>query len=109
MRKDTSIFRTLHLCCPMHVLGCYYRNVSHTCFPVHCLLQVDTENSTKVSFSPSKSYSVKLMESSRKSDYSVRKLRSSDIFYTIEELLDEITASLNVNPKHIGYIEPDTA
>ena len=53
-----------------------------------------------------KLYSVKLMKSSRKSEYSVQKLKSSGIFGTIEDLIQEIKASLNVTPVNVGYIEP---
>ena len=70
--------------------------------------QVDTENTTKVSFSTTteKIYSVKVMKTSRKSDYTVQKLKSSVVFATLDALLDEIKTSLNICPLQIGYIEP---
>ena len=72
------------------------------------LFQVDTENTTKVSFSTTteKIYSVKVMKTSRKSDYTVQKLKSSVVFATLDALLDEIKTSLNICPLQIGYIEP---
>lgn len=72
------------------------------------LIQVDTENSTKVSFTSSeeKVYSVKLIKYSRKSDYTLEKLKSSVVFTKLESLLDEIKLSFDVQPLHVGYIEP---
>ena len=46
------------------------------------------------------------MKSSWKSDYTVERLKSSVVFATLDSLLGEIKTSLNVNPLHIGYIEP---
>ena len=64
--------------------------------------------SYKVSFSTTteKIYSVKVMKTSRKSDYTVQKLKSSVVFATLDALLDEIKTSLNICPLQIGYIEP---
>ena len=61
-----------------------------------------------VSISPTKAkvYSVKLMKSSRKSEYSVEKLASTATFKTRQQLLEEIEVSFNVTPNDIGYIEP---
>lgn len=46
------------------------------------------------------------MQSSRKSDYSVQKLKASAIFTSLQSLIDEIKLSLNVTPHSVGYIEP---
>ena len=49
---------------------------------------------------------LKVMKTSRKSDYTAQKLKSSVVFATLDALLDEIKTSLNICPLQIGYIKP---
>ena len=51
-------------------------------------------------------YSVKIVNPKRKSDYTVRKLRTNIQFLTVSEVFEELKNSLEINASQLGYIEP---
>ena len=80
------------------------------------MLQFDTSSSnystTRVSVSPKKAdekkfkYSVKIINRSRKSEYRVKKLATTNQFKTIDELQSHMLQSLDLSTDDFGYIEP---
>ena len=82
---------------------------SFVCF----ILQCDTANTTRLRISPSKAqkafnYSVKIVNPSRKSKYTIKKLDSTCHFESLDALKRQLTDSLKSFVEECGYIEPDT-
>lgn len=51
-------------------------------------------------------YSVKVVNPTKKSDYNVRKLQTTDRFTSVDEIKEKLTAELLFNVKQVGYIRP---
>ena len=69
-------------------------------------LQCDTERTTTAIMHLKYVYSVKVINPSKKPDYSVKKLTTSSQFEALNELQKHLSDELDVPTDHMGYIEP---
>ena len=51
-------------------------------------------------------YSVKVVNPTKKSEYNVRKLQTTDRFMSLDETKEKLTAELLFNVKRVGYVRP---
>ena len=70
-----------------------------------CVRISPTKNPTKTPTKPY-TYSVKVTNRARKSEYTVEKLKSSSKFMSVQDLKDSLNTSLQFTPSEFGFIEP---
>ena len=82
-----------------------------TCSDVYkCTICLQFTDSQQVRISPTVSkpyaYSVKVTNLERKSDYTIKKLKSTSKFTSVEEVQDSFRSDLEFVPSEFGFIEP---